>query len=375
MLIAVNTRLLQKGRLEGIGWFTYETLKRISTGHPEHRFLFIFDRPYDPSFVFAPNVEAIVVSPPTRHPLLWYLWFEWRIPAVLRKYKPDLFLSTDGWLPLKANCKTVDVIHDLNMMHYPQYIKWLVRKYYFHFFPRFARKATRLATVSEYSKQDLIRLIGRKAEDIDVVYNGCNAGFRPLSSEDQKEVRQRYTNGSGYFLFVGLVHPRKNMVNLFKAFDLFKKETGSSINLMVVGEKKWWTDDIRFAYESMTYRDAVILTGRLSDEALHAVVGAAMALTYVPVFEGFGIPILEAFNAGVPVITSNVTSMPEVAADAAILVDPFDPTAISKAMQLVTEDRSLAKRMVQRGHERAMDFSWDRSAGLLWNCIEKTMRS
>src|SRR3954466_5851414 len=106
MRIAVNTRLLLKGKLEGIGWLTHQTLERMVRKHPEHEFIFFFDRPYDPSFIFASNVKAVVVSPQARHPILFYLWFEWRLPRLLRKYKADVFLSTDGFLSLSTKVPT-----------------------------------------------------------------------------------------------------------------------------------------------------------------------------------------------------------------------------------------------------------------------------
>ncbi|HPE40222.1 MAG TPA: hypothetical protein PLI77_03940, partial [Bacteroidales bacterium] len=122
MRIVVNTRLLLKNRLEGIGWFSYETLKRITRNHPEHQFYFIFDRPFHEDFVFSENVTPIVSYPPARHPYLWYLFFEFGIPYYVNKIKPDIFLSPDGWMPLNLDCKTVNVIHDINFEHHPEFI-------------------------------------------------------------------------------------------------------------------------------------------------------------------------------------------------------------------------------------------------------------
>ena len=119
MKIAVNTRLLLKDKLEGIGWFSYETLKRITTQHPEHQFYFIFDRPFTDEFIFSYNIEPVVIGPPARHPVLWYYWFEFRLPGLLKKINPDIFLSPDGYLSLKSHFKSIAVIHDLNFIHYP----------------------------------------------------------------------------------------------------------------------------------------------------------------------------------------------------------------------------------------------------------------
>src|SRR5512138_3271378 len=168
MKIAVNTRLLIKNKLEGIGWFTYESLKRITTRHPEHEFIFIFDRPFDDEFIFSGNITPVVQFPPTRHPLLFYLWFDWMLPPLLKRLKPDLFLSPDGFLSMRTPVKSMTVFHDLNFEHHPGDMPYWYYKYYHHHFPLFAKKAVRIATVSEFSKQDIIGQYGVPADRIDV---------------------------------------------------------------------------------------------------------------------------------------------------------------------------------------------------------------
>jgi glycosyltransferase involved in cell wall biosynthesis len=371
--IAVNTRLLIRNRLDGIGWFTYETLSRITKAHPEVDFFFFFDRKPDPQFIFSKNVKAVVVGPQARHPLLFIIWFELSMSWFLRKLRPDLFLSPDGYLSLSSSTPSLAVIHDLNFEHFPADLPWFVRWYYRFFFPRFARKAARIATVSEFSKQDIVAQYGVAEDRIDVVYNGSSHKFIPLSQDDILQVRNQYSDGKPYFLFVGALHPRKNLVRLFAAFDQYRNECAEDVRLLVVGEKLWWTKPIREAYENMKHQDKVHFCGRLGMEDLCRVTASALAVTYVSYFEGFGIPIVEAFRAGVPVITSDVTSMPEVAADAALLVDPFNIESISKAMILITSDASLRERLISLGHQRAMSFSWDRTAEQLWLSIQKAI--
>jgi glycosyltransferase involved in cell wall biosynthesis len=135
----------------------------------------------------------------------------------------------------------------------------------------------------------------------------------------------------------------------------------------------WWTDEIRLAYEGMEYRDDVIFTGRVTDIELASLMASALALTYVSYFEGFGIPILEAFHCDTPVITSNVTSMPEVAGNAAVLIDPFSITSIADAMQKVASDEGFRKKMIVEGRKQREQFSWERTAEKLWECVEKTL--
>ena len=373
MKIAVNTRLLLKDKLEGIGWFTFETLKRIVRQHPEHTFYFIFDRPYDESFVFAPNVVPVKVFPPARHPYLWYLYFEWGVTRLLKQLQPDLFLSTDGWLSLRTNMPTVDVIHDLNFEHYPEFIKPVVRRYYKRFFHRFAQKAARIATVSEYTRQDINKLYGVSLDKIDVVYNGSSSLYLPIDEDAKKSVKAEYSSGCDYFLFVGLIHQRKNLANEFRAFDRYKQGDTRNMKFVVVGDKKWWHGEIEDAYLAMAHKEDVIFLGRQSQEALSRLMAAATALVYASFFEGFGIPILEAFNAETAVITSNVTSMPEVAGDAALLVNPHSVDDICAAMTRLAEEESLRQELIAKGREQRQRFSWDRTAAALWQTVEKVL--
>ena len=371
MKIAVNTRLLLKNKLEGIGWFSYETLKRITTQHPEHEFIFIFDRKYDDSFIFSNNITPVVTGPQARHPVLFYLWFEFSIPRILKKTGADIFVSPDGYLSLSTDVPSLAVIHDLNFEYYPKDLPWAPRKHFRYYFPKYARKATRVATVSEYSKNDIAKRYGVDPDKIDVVYNGANPMFKPLNETEKTAVRKKHTNGSPYFVFVGALHPRKNLVNLFRAFDIFKKTDENGTKLLIVGEKQYWTDEIKATYEKMAFRDDVIFSGRLGLDELTKVVASALALTYVSYFEGFGIPIVEAFYAETPVITSNVTSMPEVAGDAALIIDPFSIESISDAMKQISTNESLRKSLIEKGKERAGLFSWQKSADRLWGAIER----
>ena len=368
MRIAVNTRLLLKGKLEGIGWVAYETLKRIVLSHPEVEFYFIFDRKPDPMFLFADNVKPVVLFPQARHPFLFIWFFELSLPHALRKIKADLFFSPDGYLSLRSKVPQVVEFHDLNFEHFPGDMPKIHLWHYKKFFPKFALKAERIVTVSEFSKQDIVDCYQVDPAKIDVAYNGVNEIFKPLPLAEQEEIRKKYSEGNPYFMFVGSLHPRKNLARLFTAFDKFKAQHQNDVKLVIVGEKRWWTEPIQKAYDAMGCKDDVIFVGRLSAEDLHKVTAAALASVYVSYFEGFGIPILEAFRCDTPVITSNVTSMPEVAQDAALLVDPFNETSIAEAMAMVL-DENTRQSLIAKGRERAKVFSWDQAAEVIWGSL------
>lgn len=372
MRIGVNTRLLLSGKMDGIGWFANETLKRLVLNHPEHDFYFFFDRKYDPCFVFGSNVHPVVLCPQARHPVLWYLFFQISIKRALKRYNIDLFLSPDGYLPLGTDVPTLTVIHDINFEHSKDFLKPSHQRYMTYFFPQFARYSTRIATVSEFSKQDISTVYNIQPEKIDVVYDGAHEGYRALSPSTQQAAREKYTDGKRYFIFISTILKRKNLATLLTAFDRFREQDAEGMKLVVVGHRVWWQDELKRAFDAMSHKDDVLFIGRAEPDELALLLASATALVYPSLFEGFGIPILEAFHAEVPVITSNTTSMPEVAGDAALLVKPTDVDQLKAALQRVAVDAGLCAELVERGRKRRELFSWDITASRLWDSMMTT---
>lgn len=371
MRIAVNTRLLLRGKLDGIGWFTHELLSRIVKAHPEHEFHFIFDRPFDRSFLFAENVTGHVLYPPARHPLLFRLWYDLMIPRKLRRLNPDVFVSPDMMISTRTDVPQIVVLHDLNFEHYPEDLPPVIARYLRHMTPRFASKARTIVTVSEFSRQDIIEHYGVPQEKVRVVYNGVQNTIVALRPECQESSRRRWASGCRYFVFISSIHPRKNLKRLLEAFELFRLQSAEPVKLVAVGRMFWKQSELTDTLRSMRFRDDVIFTGHLETAELNEVLGGAIALMYVSYFEGFGVPIIEAFRCGVPVVTSKVTAMPEVAGNAALLIDPFSVSEISEAMSLLQRDTTLRSEMIRKGHERVLSFDWDTSAKVFWDIIEK----
>ncbi|MGY8954152.1 MAG: glycosyltransferase family 4 protein [Flavobacteriales bacterium] len=370
MKIAVNTRLLLKNKLEGIGWFSYETLSRITKNHPNDEFIFIFDRPWHNDFIFSDNITPVQIGPPSRHPFLWYAWFQISIPKILNQHKPDVFLSPDGYLSTNTNVPSLPVIHDINFEHYPKDLPFWYSKYYRHYFPKFAKKSTRIATVSQFSKNDIAKKYKVDPNKIDVVYNGVSDRFKPLDKKEINETQKDLANGNPYFVFVGAIHPRKNIAKILEAFEDFKSTGNYNHKLLLVGKKKWWTSEMEETFQTMKYKGDVIFKDNMNAQQVAQAIGAADALLYVSTFEGFGIPILEAMNCGVPVITSDVSSMPEVAGNAALLCSPFKSDSISEQMKRLVHEPNLSNSLIEKGLLRAKGFSWDKTSELLWKSLE-----
>ena len=369
MRIAVNAIFLQKGQMEGYGWFVQEVFSRLAIKYPEHEFLLVFDRPFDQSFLFAPNCTPIVVGPPARHPASFFYWYNIAAPAALSKYKPDVWVNPYGFCSTSSSIPQILMVHDLAYIHYPKSIAWHQYLYYKWFTPSFIKKAASILTVSNFSKQDLIKHFPKAANKISTLYPAARKGFQPISWEEKSQDKDSYSDGREYFLFVGGVHPRKNLLNLLKAFSLFKKWQKSNMKLLVAGRMAWQYQDLLEKIKTYKYREDLVLLGALEETQLTRISASAYALVYPSFFEGFGMPIVEAMQSGVPVIASNTSSMPEVGADAALYADPNDPDAIAQQMLLLYKDEKLRNFQIEQGLARADVFSWDQTADLVWEKI------
>ncbi|MBK7337428.1 MAG: glycosyltransferase family 4 protein [Saprospirales bacterium] len=374
MKIAVNARFLLPGKLEGIGWYTYEVVRRMAEAHPEDEFWLLFDRPVKEGFRFGPNVRMMTLSPPARHPFLWLAWFEGRIPATLRRLGADVFFSPDNYCSLRSSTPTLLVMHDIAYAHFPAHIPWLSRQYYRFFVPRFLRRAERVLTVSEFTKQDLIRTLGVPGDKIRVAGNGPRKVFRPLPEDEKREIRTRFSGGEPYFLYVGAIHPRKNVPRLIRAFDLFKERTNAPHRLLLAGRWGWQTGEVKTAFEQARHQSAIHFMGYVDDDLLAGLMGAAFALTYVSLWEGFGLPVLEALFSEVPVIYGNATSLPEVAGDAGLAVDPESEESIAGGMAALVLDEGMAKQLVEKGRLQRQKFSWDHTARVVYEELKSLAR-
>ncbi len=371
MKIAVNTRFLLAGKLEGFGKFTSEIFKRVVQNHPEHTFYFLFDRPFSDEFIFAGNVKPVVLYPPARHPLLMYIWYQHRVKAFLEKEKIDVFVSPDGQTCLRTKVPTVTVMHDLAFEHFPEQLPFADRLYLQYLSPEFARKSTQIVTVSEFTKQDISEKYDIDKNKISIVYNAAGTVFSPATDKEKTDFTNHINLGGEYFLYVGAIHPRKNLVRVLQAYEQFRTVTGINIKLVIVGRKAWKAGKLEEVYSAMHFKDDVNFSGRLTDQELRLAYASAKALVYVPLLEGFGIPVVEAQQCHCPVITSNVSSLPEVAGAGALQVDPFSVDKIAAAMARVVSEKGLREKLTDLGKENARRFSWNHSAVRMWEAIEK----
>jgi glycosyltransferase involved in cell wall biosynthesis len=372
MIIAINTRFLLN-EPEGYGNFIQELFRALVKDHPEHQFYFLFDRPFDQKYIFSSNVHPVVVSPPARHPVLWKYWYDVKIPLALKKIKADVFVSPDGYCSLTTKTPQCLVVHDLGFLHHPEAYKKSHVNFLKRNTPKYLNKAKSIVTVSQFSKDDILKHYKIEAAKIDVVYNGVKDIFHPLSFDEKDAVKEKYTEGREYFLYLGAIQPRKNLINLLKAFSIFKKRLQSSMKLVIAGRLAWKNEEFLQLIQTYKYRSDVILTGYIQEEELPSLIGAAYALVYPSFFEGFGVPVVEAMKCEVPVLTSEKTSMQEVAGEAGLYFNPNDHTDIADKMMLVYKDENLRKQLIEKGKLIAGRYNWKTSAELFWQSILKAV--
>jgi glycosyltransferase involved in cell wall biosynthesis len=372
MLIAVNTRFLAQNRLDSYASFVFEIFKRIAQEQQQHQFIFIFDRTFDANFDFTKNITPIVISPKVKDIVSFKYWYDIKLPFGLKKYKPDLLVQPTGFCSLTTSIPQLLILQDLAFKHYSNHIPKNHLAYYNHFSKKFIDKAKHIITLSNFSKQDIISTYNVEANKIDVVHSAANHIFKPLDHKEIEQVKDGYADGRAYFLFVGGFHPRKNLMNVLKAFSLFKKWQRSNMKLLVAGTVTQQYDDILIKLKTYKYRDDVVLLDHIDEARLAKITASAYCVLYPSYFEGLSVPIIEAMQSAVPIITSNNSSMPEIGGDAALYVNPNDAEELAEKMQLIYKDENLRSNLIKRGIEQATIFNWDTATARVWGAIVKT---
>lgn len=280
-----------------------------------------------------------------------------------KRERLDIIHNPKSAISLLKPCKTVVTIFDLIPITNPETEKWMARIYWKVQIPAAARHADFVITSSEFAKREIIRRYGTPEDRIKVIPIAYNNHCRPLNpGQEADEVRRKYSIPDRYILYVGTIQPRKNIDMLVKAYSKLVKTKGVTHKLVITGRKGWLYGPLFELIKSEGLEQNVIFTGFVSDEELPYIYNGAELFVYLSLFEGFGIPPLEAMACGVPVICSDATSLPEVVGDAGILVNPMDQEGVEKAILSVLESPSLSLEMRERGFLQARKYSWERTA-------------
>jgi glycosyltransferase involved in cell wall biosynthesis len=343
----------------GIGTYIRNLLKQLARLDRETEFV-VLVRPADVATVAAlgRNFRAVAERAPN-----YSLSEQIRIPLALRRERVTLFHAPHYVLPPLVRCRSVVTIHDCIHLMFPQYLpNRLALAYARTSIVLAARRATRVLTVSESSKRDILRFVDVPADKIDVIYNAYDErfGFEPHEA-DVVRVRERYQLHDEFVLYAGNVKPHKNIERLIEAFYLVRQRGLDHLKLVLIGDEISKYAALRRAVHAHQLHKYVRFLGYLPEETLAVLYRLAGVFVFPSLYEGFGLPPLEAMASGTPVVTSNVSSLPEVAGDAAVLVDPYHPESIADGIERVLSDHSLRRELRAKGLLRARQFSWEAS--------------
>jgi glycosyltransferase involved in cell wall biosynthesis len=234
------------------------------------------------------------------------------------------------------------------------------------------KQADRIITVSHNTRKDLLTLFDTDEDKIRVIYEGVSSDYHPIRDPDLLErLRRKYALPEKFILFVGTIEPRKNLVRLLEAFNKFKKNKSAAYRLVIAGGKGWLYDDVFETVEKLELQQDVIFTGYIPESELPLMYNLSDLFIYPSLYEGFGLPLLEAMACGIPVISSRVSSVPEVAGNAALLIDPYDSDELTEAMSCVLEDRQVKERMIENGLMQTKEFTWEKTALETMNVYEE----
>jgi glycosyltransferase involved in cell wall biosynthesis len=285
------------------------------------------------------------------------------VPVDLRREGVDLFHAPHYVLPPLTPCRSVVTIHDCIHLRFPQYLPNRISYAYARGSLWYAtHRSSRVLTVSEASKRDILRYFRVPESKISVIYNAIDERFgEPPDEEEVGRVRERYQLSDPFVLYAGNIKPHKNLERLIEAFHMLRRDGLDHVKLLIIGDEISKYATLRRAVHRLKLHKHVRFFGFVADRTLAVLYRLAGVFVFPSLYEGFGLPPLEAMASGTPVITSNVSSLPEVVGDAALLIDPYEPDAIAHAMRRVLTEPALRDDLRARGFARAREFSWDRS--------------
>jgi glycosyltransferase involved in cell wall biosynthesis len=305
------------------------------------------------------------------------LWEQTVLPRELARRGIDLLHSVNMVAPTLVPCRSVVTFHDLTMTLFPGLHSRLRRKFYALAVPVTMRRADAVICVSQSTKRDLLRTLPAKAERVFVVHNGVDGGAIANPVPDaQNTILQRFAIDGAFVLYVGTLEPRKNVVRLIEAFAMARSLSDDfPRKLVLAGRKGWQYKEIFAKVRERSVEDDVRFVGGVDDADLRLLYASATAVAYPSLYEGFGLPVLEAMAAGTPVLASDVSSIPEVAGDAAVLVNPYDTREIARGLLRICLDSGLREWLRKKGEERAKTFSWERTARETREVYERCLSS
>lgn len=363
MKIAINT-LAMKSFKHGVGRHIGSLVNALLKIDTKNQYLLYVSDLNAKYFEVRRNPRVELKFVPANRALR-LLWEQTLLPLDLRREKVDIFYGPAFTVPLFKTCKQVVAVLDLTWFKHRKKHIWIKQLYFRTLIPLAVRQAERVIVISQSTKKDLTKILKTPKDKIAVTCLAADSMFQVIEDiERLQSVVKKYNLPDQFILFLGVLEPRKNIPGLIKAFSKFKEDTSSPRKLVIGGGRSygWKNEEIFQAIKNLKMEDEVIFTDFISEADLPAVYNLADLFVLPSFYEGFGLPILEAQACGCPVITSNISSMPEVGGDAALFVDPYDIKGLAEAMRRILTDDKLKAEMIKKGFLNLERFSWEKTA-------------
>ncbi|MBF0170344.1 MAG: glycosyltransferase family 4 protein [Nitrospinae bacterium] len=363
--IAIDVRTINKPR-SGVGYYVTNLVEQLQVIDRTNAYCLLSNDPgFDAALAGSPNFNHCHTRVSNENHLVGDLWENTYLPHSLMNRGIDVFHGPAFMIPLyKGELKTVATIHDIVAYVLPRTIPMKYALYMKLLIGQVVKRADRLISVSESTKRDMVRWLGVPEGKISVVPQGVGKDFVPAPPDDEggRLVRKKFGIRGDYFLFVGNLEPRKNLIRIMQAFEIAREKAGRDLQLVICGKKGWLYDDILAAYHRIRRDSEIVLTNYVDEADRLRLYQHARTFLFPTLYEGFGMPVLEAMACGAPVITSNVSSFPEICGDAALLVDPYDVQGIADAILSLEESPDLRASLRAKGLERAALYTWRETA-------------
>ena len=386
MRIGIDARCFSEGRRTGVEEYASNVLEHLFELDKKNEYVLFLNSWKKTKTDFSwlekyPNVELKIFHFPNKLLNFFFWYFGWPkidtlIGGVDIFFAPNIFFGA-----VSKKTKLVLVVHDLSFERYPEYFSWKRRLWHLFINPRrICQRAQKIITVSKSTASDVSFIYGITPQKITAIYSGISEKFRLIDRNDPKliETKEKYNLPYKFIFFLGTIEPRKNIIGVLRAYDRlqkFAREAGDEnlkkYKLVIAGEKGWLSEKIFWEFRSAEFRENIYLLGSIRDEDKEYIYNLASLFVYPSFFEGFGFPPLEAMGCGVPVISSNNSSLPEVVGGVGIMIDPDRPDEIFRASKEILGDEKLRDILVEKGFERIKKFSWKKTAREVLNVFEK----
>lgn len=350
--------------------FGREVFSRLVNLIPEDEWVVVVDGRNAILPFSLPRTEVVKIPFSSHNPLGMLLYLEYWLPRIAREKQAEAFFSPDGWSPLSLKIPVVPVIHDINFERRPEWIARHWRHLYRYYFPRLAKRARHVFTVSEFSRRELMEMYHLRSSSITITPNAPSSIFRQLTEEEIQQARNRFSDGKPYLLVPTSLHPRKNVYNVLRAYQKALCKKHDLPLLLFTGGKLWSNNRLSKEIQHLQRVGKIKMGGVFTEADMALAVGGAEAVVYLSLYEGFGLPVVEAQAAGVPVLTSSTSALPEVGGDGCLYADPENPEEISNKIVALCCDKELRESLVERGLKNIERFSWDKTAQVLASTLK-----